>query len=225
MGATTPSVEQSKEKQDKLEKPLCPTSASHEDQKEIEKISFSVAGTRFRSQQAETGTTNESATQFSISRKRDLERDLAILAYDVSESSMQDVREVLQDIRKKLNLSQCPPIIDLHSISEVKKQLMENYPRVCVLVIDADQILRARGNQPEKISKYRQLLETAETHVDEKVFILICGSPQPSFADGIKDFIKETEKVVLTSLNKGKVNVNVLDLYQIIARASIHSMQ
>ena len=76
MGATTPSVEQSKEKQDKLEKPLCPTSASHEDQKEIEKISFSVAGTRFRSQQAETGTTNESATQFSISRKRDLERGI-----------------------------------------------------------------------------------------------------------------------------------------------------
>lgn len=78
---------------------------------------------------------------------------------------MEDVKKAFQDIAPKLNLRESPPMQNLQSVPEVKDYLMKNHFKFCVLVIDADRIMRDCGHQPEENGDYRQLLETVANRV------------------------------------------------------------
>ena len=99
--------------------------------------------------------------------------DLAVLGVSLTERSTKDVEKAFQDIARKLNLSESPPMQNLQSVPEVKDYLMKNNLRTWVLVIDADRIKFGRGHQSEESRDYRQLFETVANHVGKIRKILL----------------------------------------------------
>lgn len=75
----------------------------------------------------------------------------------------------MQDIGRKLNLSESPSIKNLQPV-EVKRYLTSNHIKNCVLVMDADTVKDAYVNLPERKVEYDELLETATDKVGEIVF-------------------------------------------------------
>ena len=77
---------------------------------------------------------------------------------------MQAARKVLQDIAPKLNLSETPPVGNLPP-DEVKRYLIRNKLKFCVLVVDTETIKGAYDNPCGRKVEYEELLETAADKV------------------------------------------------------------
>lgn len=73
---------------------------------------------------------------------------------------MQAVRHVFKDIRSELNLAADPPVENFEPL-EVKRYLMENHLKFCVLVVDAETVKDAYGKLTRQKVEYEDLLETA----------------------------------------------------------------
>lgn len=99
--------------------------------------------------------------------------DLAVLGVSLTEPSMEDVKKAFQDIAPKLN-RESAPMQNLQSVREVRDYLMKNHFRFCVLMIDADRIMRDCGHQPEENTDYRKLLETVANRVG-KIWQILLG--------------------------------------------------
>ena len=61
--------------------------------------------------------------------------DLAVLGCDVSAETMDVVGKVIEDLRRRINLSGNPPV-ENYSPVDIKSYLMTNSLRFCVLVVD-----------------------------------------------------------------------------------------
>ena len=95
--------------------------------------------------------------------------DLAILGCNLSENSKQEVRNVFQDIGRKLNLPAIPPIENFPP-DIVKQYLTENHLKICVLAVDAETVRDAYGNLSQRSVEYQTLLETAANEVGKSAF-------------------------------------------------------
>ena len=90
--------------------------------------------------------------------------DLVVLGCDVSPESMQTVRQVIEDIRPRLNMAKCPPVKNISPV-DVKSYLMRSPPRFCVLVVDAETLLHACDDSTERKLEFEELVKTAAEKV------------------------------------------------------------
>ena len=75
-------------------------------------------------------------------------------------------RHAFKDIRPKLKLAANPPIENYFEPLEVKRYLLENHLKFCVLVVDAETVKDAYDKLPSKRRvEYEDLLETAAREV------------------------------------------------------------
>ena len=77
---------------------------------------------------------------------------------------MHAVRQLLQNIVPKLNLSTNPPVENLLP-NKIKEYLTEFHVNACVLVVDGKPVKDAYKNLPQQKEEYRELLETAANRV------------------------------------------------------------
>ena len=90
--------------------------------------------------------------------------DLVVLGCNVSEESMQAVRQVMEDIGPRLNMVRYPPVENSSPV-DVKSYLMTAPPRFCVLVVDAATLRNACVYSPELKLKLEELVRTAAQKV------------------------------------------------------------
>lgn len=94
--------------------------------------------------------------------------DLAVLGCKVSAESMQAVRNVIEDIRPRLNLSRSPPVENFSPV-DIKSYLTRNPLRFCVLVVDAVTLRNAYEHSPERKSELEELIRTAADKVGKNI--------------------------------------------------------
>ncbi|XP_068685962.1 uncharacterized protein [Montipora foliosa] len=129
--------------------------------------------------------------------------DLAVFGCNVSEKSMQVVKEVLGRLRSQLHISSQ---IIKHSDSpvEVKSSLQKDTARFCVLLVDAETVTDAYRNLPTRRMEYEDVLKTAADTVAEKVIVVIFAPCSlPSNKDEV--VVKEAIEAILLATGKGHV--------------------
>lgn len=94
--------------------------------------------------------------------------DLVVLGCNVSAESMQAVRNVIEHIRPRLNLSRYPPVENFSPVY-IKSYLMRNPVRFCVLVVDEVRLRNANECSPERTFALEELLRTAADNVGKNV--------------------------------------------------------
>ena len=83
---------------------------------------------------------------------------------------MKNVRQVLEEIRPKLNLAADPPVENLEPF-EVKQYLKRNHLKFCVLLVDAATVKDAYENLDTRKLEYEDLLQTAAYEVGKFEFL------------------------------------------------------
>ena len=96
--------------------------------------------------------------------------DLAVFGCNVSEKSMQVVKEVLGRFRSKLHISS--QIIENDSPVKVRSCLEEKAARICLLLVDAETVTDAYRNSPRRRVEYEDLLKTVADTVGKSVIFL-----------------------------------------------------
>ena len=90
---------------------------------------------------------------------------LALLGCSVSEEAINAVKQVLENIRPKLNLHSQPSVISLTTANQVKQYLERHSLQFCVLVVDGERIKDAYENLPALKVEYEDLFKTAVERV------------------------------------------------------------
>ena len=83
---------------------------------------------------------------------------------------MKSVMDVFREIGPKLNLAANPPVENFEPL-EVKRYLMENHLKSCVLLIDAATVKDAYDTLDERKLEYEDLLQTAAHEVGKFEFV------------------------------------------------------
>lgn len=94
--------------------------------------------------------------------------DLVVLGCDVSAASMQAVRNVIEHIRPRLNLSRNPPVENFSPV-DIESYLKRNPVRFCVLVVDEVTLRNAYDYSPERTFALEELIRTAADNVGKNV--------------------------------------------------------
>lgn len=94
--------------------------------------------------------------------------DLVVLGCNVSAESMQAVRNVIEHIRPRLNLSRYPPVKNFSPV-DIKSYLKRNPVRFCVLVVDEVILRNANECSPERKFALEELIRTAADNVGKNV--------------------------------------------------------
>lgn len=93
---------------------------------------------------------------------------LALLGCSVSEEAINAVKQVLESIRRELNLHSQLPVINLTTAKQVKQYLERHSLQFCVLVVDGETVKDAYENLPARKVEYVDLLRTAVERVGKK---------------------------------------------------------
>lgn len=81
---------------------------------------------------------------------------------------MQAVRQVIEDIRPRLNISRYPSVENSSPV-DIKSYLMRTPPRFCVLVVDAATLQNTCGHSPQLKLELEELVRTAADKVGKNI--------------------------------------------------------
>ncbi|KAL9963906.1 hypothetical protein ACROYT_G027461 [Oculina patagonica] len=168
---------------------------------------------------------NEKGAQAGKKVPFESDEDLVVCGCNVSAESMQTVRQVIEDIRPRLNMSRYPPVTNSSPV-DIKSYLMRTPPRFCVLVVDTATLRNDCDHSPQLKLELEELVRTAAEKVVEKVIFTICGpSHLPSkdeemFVQTIESILKERGKGLPVWLEDGKLNVEPDVLIQLMLQTS-----